>query len=115
MGPGPRDELIPQLDRFEDESLSDHLEYLDRVFVIRIDGDRPDDARSPEQFNASPEKTGVWHVTRADHPLDAWCHVRDHRDKPVGELADGRCPDCPVTELGRFESREDTVRCLELD
>jgi hypothetical protein len=114
-GPGPRDELIPQLDRFEDESLCDDLEYLDRVFVIRIDGDRPDDARSPKQFYASLEKTGVWHVVRADHPLDAWCHVRDHLDRPVGEPADGRCPDCPVTELGRFESREDTVRCLELE
>jgi hypothetical protein len=58
----------------------DEVEYPDRVFVIRIDGDQPDYARSPEEFATSTEQTGTWFIIRADHPLDAWNHIRYHRD-----------------------------------
>jgi hypothetical protein len=85
------------------------------LFVIRVDGDTVDDPRSPADFDAYDLTEGSWHVIRADHPYDALRHVRDHRDKSPCDLRDGRCPECPITDLGRFESREDTVRCLELD
>jgi hypothetical protein len=113
-GPGSRNELISQVDRFEDATLYDEVEYLDRVFVIRVVGDRPDDARSPEDFIASSETGGVWHIIRADHPLQAWCHVRDHPDPPLSDMKDGYCPACPVTELGRFTSRTDAEKCLQM-
>jgi hypothetical protein len=112
-GPGPWEELDAHLARFEGTSLCDEVDYVDRLFVIRVASDRPDLARSPTELVASRETEGVWHIVRADHPLDAWCHVRDHRDLPAGESKDGCCPECPVTRVGSFESRAETERCLE--
>jgi hypothetical protein len=110
-GPGPRDELVPHLDGFENQSHSDHVEYLDRVFVIRANGERPDDAQSPGQFRDSATHTGRWFVIRADHPLDAWNHVRYHRDQPT-RAKYTQCAECPVTEIGRFKSRAEMESCL---
>jgi hypothetical protein len=112
-GPRPWEELDAHLAEFEGASLCDEVDYVDRVFVIRVDGDRPDDARSPEDFIASSETGGVWHIVRADHPLHAWCHVRDHRDLPASDMKDGYCTDCPVTELGRLKSRAEAERCFQ--
>jgi hypothetical protein len=112
-GPGQRDELRSRLDRFDDDALCDEVEYLDRVFVIRLAGEKPDAARSPADFEALRDAEGAWYVVRADHPLDAWSHVRDHRGKPVSELKGGHCPDCPVRELGRFGSHAETKSYLQ--
>lgn len=114
-GPGSLSDLVGELDRFEGGALNDRVQHLDRLFVIRVDGDTVDDPRSPADFDACDLTEGSWHVIRADHPYDALRHVREHRDKPARDLRDDRCSDCAVTELGRFESREDTARCLELD
>jgi len=113
-GPGCWSDLVGELDGFEGDALNDRVQHLDRLFVIRVDGANIDDPRSPSDFHACDPTEGSWHVIRADHPYDALRHVRDHRDKPVGDLKDGYCPDCPITELGRFESRELTASCLEL-
>jgi hypothetical protein len=113
-GPGPRSDLTAQLDRFETDTLNDQVQCLDRLFIIRVDGDEIDDPRSPSDFEACDLTQGSWHVIRADHPYDALRHVRAHRGMPVSELKDGYCPDCPVTELGRFESREQAVHGVEL-
>ena len=112
-GPGPREELADELDRLEDVSLCDEVKYLDRVFVIRVDGERSDDARSPEEFNVSTEQNGVWHVTRADHPRTAWCHIRDKHAQDIARSQPVACLDCAVTDIGRFGSREETTHCLQ--
>jgi hypothetical protein len=111
-GPGSWSDLVGELDRFEDHGLNDRVQHLDRVFVIRVDREKMDDPRSTSDFHACDLTDGSWHVIRADHPYDALRHVRDHRDKPPSDLDDGRCPECPVTELGLFESREETASCL---
>jgi hypothetical protein len=112
-GPGTREELIGQLDLFEGDTLCDEVEYLDRVFAIRVQGDEIDDPRSPIDFEACREEEGCWYLIRADHPLDAWCHVRDHRLEKPDSRKEGHCSDCPVTELGRFDSRVETARGME--
>jgi hypothetical protein len=114
-GPGSWSDLVGELVRFEGDALNDRVQHLDRLFVIRVDGETIDDPRSPADFDVCDLTEGSWHVIRADHPYDALRHVRERRGKPVSELKDGHCPDCPITELGCFESREDTAICLELD
>lgn len=110
-GPGPLEELLPTLARFEDDTLTDSVSQLDRVFVVRVDGEQTDDPRSPNDFADSSESDGVWHVLIADYPEDALWHVRRHGNQPPSE-PDARCADCGVTELGRLASRSDVERCL---
>ena len=110
-GPGPLAELLPDLDRYEDDALNDRVQHLDRLFVIRVNGETVDLPRSPADFAAAEEAEGEWHVIRADYPNDALWHVRQHRDKAPSDLRDGRCPECPVTELGRFHDRAGTAGC----
>jgi hypothetical protein len=112
-GPGPLAELLPNLDRYEDVALNDLVQHLDRLFVIRVDGETIDLPRSPADFEAADEMQGEWHVLRADYPNDALWHVRQHRDKTPSELHDGHCPDCPVTELGRFPDRIAATECVQ--
>ena len=111
-GPGSWSDLEGELDLFEGDALNDRVQHLDRLFVIRVVGENIDDPRSPSDFHACDPTEGSWHVIRADHPYDALRHVRDHRDKSPSDLNDGYCPDCPVTELGRFESGAETESCL---
>jgi hypothetical protein len=113
-GPGPLAELLPDLARYEDAALNDRIRHLDRLFVIRVDGDQIDLPRSSVDFAASDDSEGEWHVIRADYPNDALWHVRQHRDKSPNDMKDGRCPDCPATELGRFESHAETASCLNV-
>lgn len=112
-GPGPRSDLLSQLSRFEAEAVADSVPYLDRVFVVRVDGEQIDQARSPDDFAASPVTGGEWHVIRADYPQDAFRHVRDHGSLPArARSGDVRCRECPVTVLGHFTSRDEVAKCL---
>jgi hypothetical protein len=111
-GPGPLAELLPELAHYEDEALNDRVQYIDRLFVIRVDGNAIDLPRSPADFLASEGIEGEWHVIRADYPNDALWHVREHRDTPSRDRHDGRCLDCPITELGRFRDRAGVTECL---
>lgn len=112
-GSGPLSELLPELDRYEEQTLNGQVQHLDRLFVMRIDGENVEPPRSPADFFASGEIEGEWHVVAADYPYDALRHVRDHGEKSPSDLNDGRCPDCPVTELGRFHDRASATECLE--
>jgi len=112
-GPGPLAELLPDLACYEDDALNDGVQHVDRLFVIRVDGETVDLPRSPADFAAAEEANGEWHVIRADFPNDALWHVRRHRDLAPSDLRDGRCPECPITELGRFHDRTSTAECLE--
>ena len=112
-GPGPLAQLLPELARYEDDALNDQVKHVDRLFVIRVDGETVDLPRSPSDFAAATEAEGEWRVIRADYPNDALWHVRQHRDMEPSDLREGRCPECPVTELGRFQDRGSTTECLE--
>jgi hypothetical protein len=66
-----------------DEDEGDEVEFHDRVFYIRVNDDRVDLPRSPaDLIDAAPaaEDGDQWYALRADHPNDAFCAVRDHRD-----------------------------------
>jgi hypothetical protein len=54
------------------------VEYLDRLFLVRVDGGKTYLSQRPEVFLSLPrgQRHGVWHLIRADFPLDAWHHVR---------------------------------------
>jgi hypothetical protein len=80
----------------------DEVEYLDRRFYVRRGEDGIDLARSSEDVAAlEAVPSGRWFAIVADHPEDAWVHVRDHADV---EPKDGACPHCFVRLEGRFDS-----------
>jgi hypothetical protein len=110
-GPGPLEQLLPSLARYEDQALTDSVSHLDRLFVLRVDGEQIEDPRSPDDFRASSENDGAWHVVIADYPEDALWHVRRHGSRPPSEQ-NARCTECCVTELGRFQNRPDVEQCL---
>jgi len=111
-GPGTRERLLPDLIRYEDNDLSDRVEYLDRLFVVRVADDQIDDARSPEDFDACQQNDGEWHLLRADYPQDAFCHVRDHGDVAATGADEQPCRHCAVTMLGRFDDRASAAQGL---
>ena len=75
-GPGSWCDLLPELSRLEDPAVRDRVEYLDRIFVVRLDGEEVDDPRSPADFASCAEPDGSWVVVRADYPGEAFRHVR---------------------------------------
>jgi hypothetical protein len=61
---------------------TDTVEYLDRVFAVRIDAGRTSLARRPEVALALPaeRRSGRWLIVRADFPSDAFGHARHLKD-----------------------------------
>jgi hypothetical protein len=56
----------------------DYVEFLDRLFVMRTHAGRVSLPRRPGVALALPgaRREGTWWLVRADHPLDAFNHVR---------------------------------------
>lgn len=83
-GPGSHDELIAALPDFDDQTPTDAVAFLDRVFYIRTteDAARPEFPRSAADVLdlQLDDASAVWYVMRADFPMDAWALVRDAAD-----------------------------------
>lgn len=83
-GPGSQDELIAALQDFNDQTPTDTVAFLDRVFYIRTTegASRPDFPRSATDVLDLhlDDASAVWYVMRADAPMDAWVLVRDAAD-----------------------------------
>jgi len=80
----------------------DEIEYLDRLFLVRRFEDHVDRPRRPEvALGLGPsDRRGTWYLIRADHPADAYTHVRGPGGDPNPECAlDGPCDACAVTTL----------------
>lgn len=75
-GPGPRDDALKWMN--ETQPQGDTCDYLDRLFALRVHGGKVSLARRPEVALALPSERryGRWFVVRADHPNDAFAHVR---------------------------------------
>ena len=75
-GPGPRDEALTWMN--EAQPQVDTCNYLDRLFALRIHDGKVSLARRPEVALAllAERRYGRWFVVRADHPNDAFAHVR---------------------------------------
>lgn len=82
-GPGSHADLIGDLPRFTGNDPIDHVDYLDRVFFLRTHGDQVELPRSTMDVIAldPSDEEAIWHLIRADYPLDAFVHVRDHHDE----------------------------------
>ena len=65
--------------------VTDTVDYLDRLFAIRVDGGTTYLPQRPEVVLSLPASrtSGDWHVIRADFPLDAFNHVRSHESEAL--------------------------------
>lgn len=79
-GPGSPADALAWLN--DDQPSGDTVEYLDRLFALRIHDGKLSLARRPEIAIALPpdRRVGEWHVIRADFPNDAFAHVRHIKD-----------------------------------
>lgn len=75
-GPGSRDEARAWLESVNPTAGT--VQYLDRLFALRIHDGRVSLARRPEVALAVPpdRRDGRWLVVRADYPNDAFAHAR---------------------------------------
>jgi hypothetical protein len=87
-GPGAWDELIASLDQFSDESSTDSVAFLDRIFYVRITTaggiELPRD-RQDVLDTETDDDSAIWHVLRTDFPADAFVLVRDREHAPEPE------------------------------
>lgn len=99
-GPGAREDAIQWLASAHPEP--DFVDFLDRLFVIRVEHGRCEMPRRAQVAAAlkEPEISGAWHLVRADMPMDALTHTRslllaetECSDSSVG------CPSCAATTL----------------
>jgi hypothetical protein len=94
------------------KDLGGAVTYLDRIFAVRSEGGEVDRVRSPAvMYGLAPEaREGLWHITRADHPVDAWSHaVAVARNGHSCELG-SYCEDGGVTPLA-LGSWSEAVAC----
>ena len=61
----------------DEEPKPDRVKWIDRTFYVRVDGLVIDPPRSHHQATDLGDKSGVWHLVKADLPTDAWSHVRN--------------------------------------
>jgi hypothetical protein len=75
-GPGDSSEAAPWLHAHL--PIQDEIEFMDRLFVGRVDEEHVDLPQRPEVFLSLPseERAGTWQVIRADFPNDAFNHAR---------------------------------------
>ena len=84
----------------------DSIDYLDRLFVARLDGAQLSLPMSPAAAASLPptERVARWFAVRADYPTDVLLHVRHLVGNPEQDR-DGLCAQCPVEgiKIGDYE------------
>lgn len=84
----------------------DECDYLDRVFAIRYDGSGLYLPMTIEVAASQPtaDQPGTWYVVKADHPHDAYGHVRTLL-VDTGCVDHGECKNCnaETVGVGRYE------------
>jgi hypothetical protein len=79
----------------------DECDYLDRTFVVRVDGT---DLYLPMRPTVAaalpvPDRSGTWYAIRADHPFDAYHHVRNLLANDGDCARHGSCRNCRAETL----------------
>ncbi|WP_203717052.1 hypothetical protein [Asanoa siamensis] len=98
-GPGKITDAAAWFAQHEPEP--DECDYLDRTFLIRHDGTdlclpmRPSVAAAL----ADQDRAGTWYAVKADHPNDAYHHVRNLVTR-AGCQRNGPCGECHAENLG---------------
>jgi len=93
-GPGTPEDALAWWKDAQPET--DSVDYLDRIFALRIHDGRSSLAMRPETALARPvdRQAGRWFLVRADYPNDAFSHVRHIKNGvPCGD------PDTAVAQL----------------
>lgn len=104
-GPGTTTEAAAWFAEHEVEA--DTCDYLDRTYAIRHDGDDLFLPMRPEVAAClgPGDHVGVWYIVKADHPRDAFNHVRTLL---TGDSCDrrGTCAGChaETMEIGNYET-----------
>jgi hypothetical protein len=79
----------------------DECDYLDRTFLVRHDGSDLYLPMRPSAAAALPgnDRTGIWYAVKADHPNDAYHHVRNLVTGTRCQRR-GPCRECHAENLG---------------
>lgn len=113
---GPADEAAVRAWLQANEPQPDSVEFLDRLFAMRIFDGRVSLPRRPEVVLGLPatHRAGIWWLLRADFPLHAFGHLR-HINR--GESCNqGSMEGCAVEEFfkGPFEELQEKLATLEI-
>lgn len=109
-GPGTRADGIAWLDSTQPQG--DQVQYLDRLFAVKVDGAKVYLPQRPEILLGLPaeDRRCHWRLIRADYPPDAWGHMRH-------QAAGQDCPNpdfggCAIEEVadGDWQKIADMVR-----
>jgi hypothetical protein len=104
-GPGTITDAAPWY--AEHQPAPDECDYLDRTFLVRYDGDDLYLPMRPSVSASLPDedRRGVWHAVKADHPNDAYHHVRNLVGR-TGCDQSGPCRQCHSESLaaGSYET-----------
>jgi hypothetical protein len=100
-GPGSRAEVTAWWEAARPSG--DSVTYLDRLFLLRVEGGKGDPP-APYRLGVAlglPEgaRTGEWHLVQADFPIDALTHVRHVAAGNPCSSTPLRA--CPVAEVAR--------------
>lgn len=79
----------------------DECDYLDRAFLVRHDGPELYLPMRPSVAAALPDqdRSGIWYAVKADHPNDAYHHVRNLVTRTRCDRS-GPCRECYTENLG---------------
>lgn len=96
---------------------NDHVETIDRLFLLRYNDDRLYLPQKPAIAAAvtGPATEGTWYLLRADTPIPAFNHQRRVMAGEPGHAVEGRCGQCPVETIGHRGSLKEMLRqCADL-
>ncbi len=99
-GPGLHNDAVNWIERSNPEP--DFVRFLDRLFAIRIEDEHCDLPRRVEVAAGleSADRSGIWHLVRADIPADALSHTRSVLlDETECASDPAGCSNCPATTL----------------
>lgn len=112
-GPGTRPQALAWL--ATNQPGADTRDHLDRVFLLRHDGQSLHLPQRPEVVAGLPSAacTGTWFAIRADYPTDAFAHVRALVTQAMPQHAtSGECRYCSAETLKRG-TREQALAAAE--
>jgi hypothetical protein len=98
-GPGSQADAFVWYDL--EQPVADAVDTIDRLFVVRAVDGRVELARSLQVTAglAGDERSGSWHLVRADFPQHAWMHVRNIESGSAECAPTETCPSCAVDNV----------------
>lgn len=100
----------------EHQPTGDQTGTIDRLFLLRYHDSLLDIPRRPAMAATlgQAQQEGTWYLIRADHPFDAFSHLRQFLADVPGHANDGDCQACPVQTVTSGSLRQVLRRCASL-